>query len=530
MNSEYNVQLQLLQETMKDNINLLTQCKKSEILEFNHYYVGFQYLFCLVHKLKIFIIDKSYIQEKLSLLQNHYINIHYRSQQIKTLFDEYYYSENKVLAIYEEMKQKIIEKYSESNTPLLDISNEIKSLKGEFQFNLSKINIKDQNKLYFSHKEEDLANNVLFEKAMQNCYSNYENRLDSFVAIQSQKLILKTNLHEIALIQYWLLKTSIYQQKEKEDKNETELVIEKQKSMFYFIIMNQEKYKIEVNQQQLELFICLLNNNLFEEFIEQKMNILNYFEPLNLEHQPLLSSTMKVQYYQFKDCTFRIVQKLNDDFNQLIYSLEILGIENKFYSVIDTENIQLLELRLKGFPQQDLSTIFKDPDLIYKYFMKKIYHNLNPESDPQIISNKIKIGSIILSDRSIYQHAALYLGCDLVFHYTNEQFDNINQTRNGHFFKPERFAIFMKGTSILTELQLVFLLRDKQELLEKALKKQNEKIEFDLTKYNCEHMVFEILTNFKYSSQIDQSFFKNIGANVAKYFGFLGSSQTFQSN
>ncbi|CAD8212556.1 unnamed protein product [Paramecium octaurelia] len=525
-----NSQLDLLKEVMKENINLLTQCKKSEILEFNHYYVGLQYLFCLVHKLKIFIIDKTYSYDNMSLLQSQYIDVHYRSQQIQTLLDDYYYSEKKVLQTYEEMKQKIIEKYSEQNIPLLNISNEIKGLQGQYQFNLSNINIKDQNKLDYSCIEEDLQNNALFKKAMHEWYSNYENKLDSFIAIQTQQLIVKTQLHELIIIQYWLLNTSIYESKEKGEKNETELVTQKHKSLYYFLILNQQKYKIEVTQQQLELFICLLNSNQFEEFIEQKMKILDYFEPLNLEDQYLDDSTMKVQYYQFKDCTFRLVQKLNNEFNQLIYSIEILGIENKFYSVIDTDNIQLLELRLKGFPKQDMSIIFNEPDLIYKYFMRKIYHNLNPESDPQILSNKIKVGSIILSDRSIYQHAALYLGCDLVFHYTNEQFDNVNQTRLGHFFKPERFVVFMKGASVLTELQLVFLLRDKQELLEKALQKSNEKIEFDLTKYNCEHMVFEILTNFKYSSQIDLNIFKNVGANVAKYFGFLGSSQSFQSN
>ncbi|CAD8209337.1 unnamed protein product [Paramecium pentaurelia] len=525
-----NSQLLLLKEEMKGNINLLTQCKKSEILEFNHYYVGLQYLFCLVHKLKILIIDKTYTYENMSLLQSQYLNVHYGNQQIQTLYDEYYYSEKKALSIYEEMKQKIIEKYSEQNTPILNITNEIKGLQCQYQFNLFNINIKDQHKLDYSNMEQDLSNNVLFMKAMQECYSNYDNVLDSFIAIQTQQLIIKTQLHEIIIIQYWLLKTQIYESKEKDNKNDTELVISKYKNLNYFLIVNQQKYKIEVNQQKLELFIFLLNNNQFEEFIEQKMQTANYFEPLNLEYQHLDDSILKVQYYQFKDCTFRIVQKLNDEFNQLIYSIEILGIENKFYSVIDTENIQQLELRLKGFPQQDLSIIFKEPDLIYKYFMKKIYHNINPESDPYILSNKIKVGSIILSDRSIYQHAALYLGCDLVFHYTNEQFDNINQTRNGHFFKPERFVVFMKGTSVLTELQLIFLLRDKQELLEKALKKSNEKIQFDLTNYNCEHMVFEILTNFKYSSQIDSNIFKNVGANVAKYFGFLGSSQSFQSN
>jgi hypothetical protein len=57
-----------LEGYMKSSENLLAQCRKQEILEFNECYVGLQYLYCLIHRLKVYVIDKKYSKEELSLL------------------------------------------------------------------------------------------------------------------------------------------------------------------------------------------------------------------------------------------------------------------------------------------------------------------------------------------------------------------------------------------------------------------------------------------------------------------------------
>lgn len=66
----------------------------------------------------------------------------------------------------------------------------------------------------------------------------------------------------------------------------------------------------------------------------------------------------------------------------------------------------------------NISKIISEESLFNKYFIKKIEHNIPKNCDPKVLANKIKFGSILLTDRFMFQHAALYLGCDLVFHYS----------------------------------------------------------------------------------------------------------------
>ncbi|KAL4429300.1 hypothetical protein ABPG74_002286 [Tetrahymena malaccensis] len=307
--------------------------------------------------------------------------------------------------------------------------------------------------------------------------------------------------------------------------------------------------KIEFNQVSSNIFSQLQKQNKAEQFqLESIINSIQTYKYFTFyQHKFLL-----VYYTTF----LKVLEEKQE--GVLIHKIDDTIINQSALFAVTQQNEHIL-INIEGdnmqsYPQmthllgKQLVNIM-ETDQFMEIFTETIVHeNIKPNIDVYELSNKFKMGSVLLVRTKLFTNqACVYLGSDLVItvildHNNEEQIQKNNleqkplsdeqaqmkenqmeteeqkqKDEENHIFQFSRFEQFYQEEKTIQEIRFKFQPYDKQELFEKALQMNKSSFQFNIYKQNSEHLAFELASGFRFSPQ-QKHLINKIGAVVQNIF------------
>ncbi|EAS07604.1 hypothetical protein TTHERM_00919530 (macronuclear) [Tetrahymena thermophila SB210] len=299
------------------------------------------------------------------------------------------------------------------------------------------------------------------------------------------------------------------------------------------VYFNQPKCeeKIEYNQVSGNIFSQLQKQNKIEQFkLESIINSIQAYKYFTFyQHKFLL-----VYYTTF----LQVIEKQEEGI--LIHQIDDTIIQQSaLFAVTQQDEHILINIEgdsMQSYPQmthllgKQLVNIMETTQFMNIFTETIVHQNINSNIEVQELSNKFKLGSVLLYRNKFFTNqACVYLGSDLVItvildHEDQVQKDNQNQqpisdeqqqmkenqmeteeqkqnNEEQQIFQFSRFDQFIQGQKTIEEIRFKFQPYDKQELFEKALQMNKSSFLFNIYKQNSEHLAFELASGFRFSPQ-----------------------------
>ncbi|KAL4471190.1 hypothetical protein ABPG72_007557 [Tetrahymena utriculariae] len=306
------------------------------------------------------------------------------------------------------------------------------------------------------------------------------------------------------------------------------------------VYINQPKCeeKTEFNQVSSNIFSQLQKQEKFQlESIINSIQTYKYFT--FYQHKFLL-----VYYTTF----LRVIQEKQE--GVIINRIDDTITQQSALFAVNQQNEHIL-INIEGdtmqsYPQmthllgKQLVNIMETAEYMNIFTETIVHENINPNVDASELSNKFKLGSVLLYKTTLFTNqACVYLGSDLVITVilgqnnqnqqpisdeqaqmkeSQMQIEEQKQTdEQNHIFQFSRFEEFVQEQKTIQEIRFKFQPYDKQELFEKALQMNKSSFQFNIYKQNSEHLAFELASGFRFSPQ-QKHIINKIGEVVQRIF------------